>query len=75
MTIFLGKGGIVFKGGHYIREDIIQGNTVHVFTSTDDYNNHFFCFLLLHSDFENVDNDVKDAKFLLKRQFKICLKC
>ena len=24
----LGKRGIVFKGGHYIREDIIQGNTV-----------------------------------------------
>ena len=28
MTIFWEKGGIVFKGGHYIREDIIQGNTV-----------------------------------------------
>ena len=25
----LGKRGIVFKGGHYIREDIIQGNTVY----------------------------------------------
>jgi hypothetical protein len=25
----LGKRGIVFKGGHYVREDIIQGNTVH----------------------------------------------
>jgi hypothetical protein len=24
----LEKRGIVFKGGHYIREDIIQGNTV-----------------------------------------------
>ena len=24
----LGKRGIVFKGGDYIREDIIQGNTV-----------------------------------------------
>ena len=24
----LGKRGIVFKGGHYIREDINQGNTV-----------------------------------------------
>ena len=24
----LEKGGILFKGGHYIREDIIQGNTV-----------------------------------------------
>ena len=24
----LGKRGIVFKGGHYVREDIIQGNTV-----------------------------------------------
>ena len=22
------KGGILFKGGHYIREDIIEGNTV-----------------------------------------------
>ena len=28
MTIFWEKGGIVFKGGHYIREDLIQGNTV-----------------------------------------------
>ena len=26
----LGKRGIVFKGGHYIREDIIQGNAVFV---------------------------------------------
>ena len=27
--LYFGKrGGIVFKGGHYIREDIIQGNTV-----------------------------------------------
>ena len=26
----LGKGGIVFKGGHYIREDIIQRNTVSI---------------------------------------------
>ena len=24
----LEKGGILFKGGHYIRKDIIQGNTV-----------------------------------------------
>ena len=28
MTIFCEKGGIVFKEGHYVREDIIQGNTV-----------------------------------------------
>ena len=28
MTIFWEKGGIVFKGGLYIREGIIQGNTV-----------------------------------------------
>ena len=28
MTIFWEKGGILFKGGHFIREDIIQGNTV-----------------------------------------------
>ena len=27
----LGKRGIVFKRGHYIREDIIQGNTVSTF--------------------------------------------
>ena len=25
---FFEKGGILFKGGHYIREDIIKGNTV-----------------------------------------------
>ena len=30
MTTFWEKGGIVFKGGHYIREDINQGNTVGV---------------------------------------------
>ena len=29
MTIFWEKGGIVFKEGHYVREDIIQGNTVY----------------------------------------------
>ena len=28
MTIFWEKRGIIFKGGHYIRENIIQGNTV-----------------------------------------------
>ena len=28
--VFWEKGGIVFKGGHYMREDIIQGNTVHI---------------------------------------------
>ena len=33
MTIFWVKGGIVFKGGHYIREDIIQGNTVYRYIS------------------------------------------
>ena len=27
-ALFFEKGGILFKGGHYIREDIIQGNTV-----------------------------------------------
>ena len=27
----LGRSIQVFKGGHYIREDIIQGNTVSVF--------------------------------------------
>ena len=27
-AIFWEKGGIVFKGGHYIREEIIQGSTV-----------------------------------------------
>ena len=26
--LFFEKGGILLKGGHYIREDIIQGNTV-----------------------------------------------
>ena len=26
--LFCEKGGILFKGGHYVREDIIQGNTV-----------------------------------------------
>ena len=25
----LEKGGILFKGGHYVREDIIEGNTVY----------------------------------------------
>ena len=29
MTICWKKVGILFKGGHYIREDIIQGNTVY----------------------------------------------
>ena len=27
-ALFFEKGGILFKGGHYIREDIILGNTV-----------------------------------------------
>ena len=50
---------------------------IHVCTSTDNYNNQIIFLLLWHPDFDNVDNDVKDAKFLLKRfwQFKICLKC
>ena len=28
-ALFFEKGGILFKGGHYIREDIIYGNTVY----------------------------------------------
>ena len=28
MAIFWEKLGIVFKGGHYVKEDIIQGTTV-----------------------------------------------
>lgn len=41
---------------------LFHSKYIHVFTSTDDYNNPFF--LLWHPGFENVDNDVKDANFV-----------
>ena len=28
--LFCEKGGTLFKGGHYMREDIIYGNTVYI---------------------------------------------
>ena len=31
MIMFSEKGGIVFKGGRYMKEDIIQGNIVFYF--------------------------------------------